>query len=413
MALPLPSLNMVLLESKGLLKDVIRNIAICDWCGALPYQWSPSLEKLVAKPPLKLTIYKVHLIISFLYIIGCFAQVGNYWKSASLSVVTHSVMFLTIGVLSLVTHIVNFACLEQVIALFNSFLQFEKETLEQEKKPKTKKPDRWQYIAKYLMLVERLTGVFMPITYHMDVIRNPCFPMYVGYWLSTQCQLDNLGKALKPSWAVEEIVANVAITMTSYYVWCFLLIGYCLHLSLQLVLHGHCFRTYIRDWGSEITKVSRIESVSAKMLSTYRQLQILCIEYRICFSNAMLGVSTTGICVIATICMYNTIQTVSGRNTTGSLQYDILYAWSGNTCLLIVVCVNGILADVYKVSLAVMDTLGSHSGLNKSKWFKKWFKSCPVLKIYLGGSNFFDQLTPLTLLDFVIDQTVSLLLVKN
>lgn len=266
-------------------------------------------------------------------------------------------------------------------------------------------------MVKFLLVLFTATGIFMPVLYHLDILRNPCFPMYVGYWLSNQC-LD-VGKPLKPTWTIDETSTHVAIALVSYFVWSFLLVGFTLNSSIQVILFGHCFRIYVSAFGRKIRKTKSSFYAIQRELSTYRELQIIYLEYRAIFSNLMIGAVTSVLLIICIICLYNTIQVVSGFDTTGgSLQYNIFYGWTGFCCMLEVVVVNGILADVYKNGNAGKNKINGDLGLKKNKYFQKWFKSCPVLRINLGGSNYFDSLTPLNLLDFVIDRTVSLLLVQ-
>jgi len=71
----------------------------------------------------------------------------------------------------------------------------------------------------------------------------------------------------------------------------------------------------------------------------------------------------------------------------------------------------GMLADVYSVAKKVHAEMSGTVALKKSKWFVRLLKSCLVLRVFLG-SNFLDEMTPLTCEDIAIDQTVGLLLLK-
>lgn len=44
---------------------------------------------------------------------------------------------------------------------------------------------------------------------------------------------------------------------------------------------------------------------------------------------------------------------------------------------------------------------------------RKFYKSCPLLKVKIGAVNFFDQLTPLVMLDQANDLTINFLLLSN
>lgn len=144
-----------------------------------------------------------------------------------------------------------------------------------------------------------------------------------------------------------------------------------------------------------------------------RQLQIMAIQYRLNHSQFQIGCGIPCWMAMETICLYNTLSLLGGSDTGGSIWYNLLYAWSGTVCFFVIIFVFGILADVYNVSAAVQEMIDGNPGLKRSKWLKRWVKSCPILKIYFGGTNYLDRLTPLNFQDLVIDQTVSLLLLKN
>lgn len=145
----------------------------------------------------------------------------------------------------------------------------------------------------------------------------------------------------------------------------------------------------------------------------YRQLQLLCIQYRLNYSRYMIGSIMPCLVSMSVICWYNTIKKISGQNVNASMGYSLLYGWGGFVSLLNVLFMFGILVDVSNVSKKVLRRVNCKEEFRKNKWFRRWLKSCPTLKIYFGGSNFLERRTPLNLTKFVIEQTVSLLLLKN
>ncbi len=155
------------------------------------------------------------------------------------------------------------------------------------------------------------------------------------------------------------------------------------------------------------------DNVKRNTTLLYRQLQVMAIQYRLNYSRVMIGISIPCVIAMETVCLYNTISLVSGRRANDSLGYNLLYAWTGIMLLLNVILMFGMLADVFNVSTKVLETINAKPEFRKSPWFRRWLRSCQVLKIYFGGTNYLDRLTPLTLEDFVINQTVSLLLLKK
>lgn len=160
-------------------------------------------------------------------------------------------------------------------------------------------------------------------------------------------------------------------------------------------------------------KISLNEVRSSKLYMNYRELQLVCIQYRVIYSRFMIGSIMPCFMSMSIMCLYNTIKTVSGENESSSTGYNLLYAWAGMICISNTLYMFGILADVSNVSEKVLGRLRGKVEFRKNKWFRKWLRSCPTLKIYFGGSNYLERRTPLNLTDFVIEQTVSLLLLKN
>ncbi len=144
-----------------------------------------------------------------------------------------------------------------------------------------------------------------------------------------------------------------------------------------------------------------------------RQLQVMAIQYRLNHSQFQIGFAIPSLIALQTISLYNTISLISGKDTGASIWYNLLYAWCGVVCFFMIIYVFGILADVYNVSNGVQKQINGTHDLKRNKWFKRWIKSCPALRIYFGGSNFLDRLTPLNFQDFVINQTVGLMLLQH
>jgi len=75
--------------------------------------------------------------------------------------------------------------------------------------------------------------------------------------------------------------------------------------------------------------------------------------------------------------------------------------------------VGAVIVNVFSVSKAVVQSFKSIPVTTKGndKWIRKFGKSLPIVKMGLGSGNFFDECTPLVMVDFAITQTVSLLLI--
>jgi len=82
-----------------------------------------------------------------------------------------------------------------------------------------------------------------------------------------------------------------------------------------------------------------------------------------------------------------------------------------DTILFLIVYTTG-MAGLYAASKAGQESLRNDLAKGNSKSFRQFVVSLPSLKCNIGGKNFVDELTPLVMLDFCINQTLALLLVN-
>jgi len=157
----------------------------------------------------------------------------------------------------------------------------------------------------------------------------------------------------------------------------------------------------------------QVTEKTQKKFLEFRELQLMAIQYRLIYSKYFLNVNTVSIIILAVLCLYNSI-TAAVEDGEGSKQLglSILYFWCAIASALVLLIDYGILGDVHAFSEKALKELKSKIELKQSKWCSKFLKSCPVIRVYIGGSNYFEKLTPLNLWNFVVDQTVSLLLLN-
>lgn len=131
-----------------------------------------------------------------------------------------------------------------------------------------------------------------------------------------------------------------------------------------------------------------------------RKLQLMLVQYRYIYSKSMC------ILFLETSCLYNSIDSIrKGISIFAGLNF--LYLWCGFAFALNVVLIFGTLANVHQNSKRIIGALKAKPEFGKSKWFNKWVRSFPVLRVYMGGTNYLETLTPLVMESFVVSQTVS------
>ncbi|XP_035716515.1 uncharacterized protein LOC118439372 [Folsomia candida] len=67
------------------------------------------------------------------------------------------------------------------------------------------------------------------------------------------------------------------------------------------------------------------------------------------------------------------------------------------------------LSDLFEVSVGFLDEMKLYHKFGNRKWFKKFLKSCPPLKLTIGDGQYFDRMTALGIWQYCVDQLITLL----
>lgn len=239
---------MVLYSNDALLATWLKNQSICNF--SMPFCWNQDMGMFQVKPNKNTTKkHKARLAIAFVYLTLALVQALLTWKHSTRNVTMHSITFITAFIMSLTSHSVNWIYRNEVVNLFNALLDFDRNQLSREQIQAQKFPTKTsvaQLFTKFLISVQTATGLFMPILYHLNVLRDPCFPMYVGYWLCEQCQNTELGM---PQTVSVQIGTKLMISLVSYTQWSFVYGGHCFHIGIELMLQGTCLQAFVEHIG--------------------------------------------------------------------------------------------------------------------------------------------------------------------
>lgn len=146
----------------------------------------------------------------------------------------------------------------------------------------------------------------------------------------------------------------------------------------------------------------------------FREIQLMTAMYRDIYSGYALGSFAAGIAITQIL-----------------LLFESIYAWKMDMFMKYLPFMLGIVQGVVLLvtstvflydNLAFVYVKATQASskiqcvvlpqLKRSEWFVKFHRSCPILKIHFGGSNFVDKQFILTLENQVVIQTISLLLLK-
>ncbi len=265
------------------------------------------------------------------------------------------------------------------------------------------------------MKIVEISCVTLPLFYHADLFRNPCLPIHLGgYWIvDAQCH-GQIGTELRATWSFQEILTKLLVLVVSYLNWSFLLSGSYFQITVVLLLKSHCMKSYILLAGQQIVNcLSEKRGSILQACLIYREIEVMSTEYRRLYSRYMTADVLVSVIIVHTISLYACIN--FGIELPLSMFFMFVLAALNTGVVLIFMYTS--LANVYKASKYVLEvqlkTGKDELMMRQNARFRRFRRSCKVVKVYIGNSNYVEPLTPLTMEQFAIDQTISLMLLKH
>ncbi len=242
--------------------------------------------------------------------------------------------------------------------------------------------------------------------YWVTMMNTPCYPGNVGYFLLHECT----GNPLLPT-GLLAIVQKFCMSTFASLLYQFTFSTVILEYEITM-LHPYCIMNYLRLFVHKLF-AKNIGKFNAneieKLLVMYREIEILAAN----FNGFHAGVLIVSYVVDCSTAFITSLYTVLGLYKTmpfivliqcGVLVFDVSAAVKDFD--------GGYKSGVFAVSKQVLGKVKSDERLMTRKVFRKKIKSWRTLRIYLGSSNYFDELTPLALMDLNVSTTVSLLLLQ-
>jgi len=99
-------------------------------------------------------------------------------------------------------------------------------------------------------------------------------------------------------------------------------------------------------------------------------------------------------------------------NSSNLIALFIFTSCSTNGLLVLMICLGGMVAIRSKSKKVLQENKVMQGETQReSKIYRKFWQSCPIIKIKFGAQNFVEELTPLNCLDFTVNLAVQFLLV--
>lgn len=182
---------------------------------------------------------------------------------------------------------------------------------------------------------------------------------------------------------------------------------FCVVNGFMITCHG--LKSYTQFYCNSVNRALTRQRPSFKTIQIYRHLQL----FERCLN---LIYSTTGLMIIfqligIVVQVFSCYLFIKLHSTLTVLQW-VLIALMGGDSLLFNGFVFGVAAKVNESSKEQLLTLKKKQKVEKSRWMKRFYGSCPSLKIGFGVVSYVENLTPLAFLNFNFIQTVSLIMLQ-
>lgn len=197
--------------------------------------------------------------------------------------------------------------------------------------------------------------------------------------------------------------------VSNFRAWSFFSGSCCYCVVNSFMITCHCLKSYTLFYCYSVNRTLIRQRPSFKTIQIYRHLQIFerCLNLIYSSTGLMTIFQLIGIVVQIFSC-YLFIKLHSKLNM---LQW-ILIVLMGGDSLVFNGFVFGVAAKVNESSKEKLLTLKRKQKVKKNHLMKRFYRSCPSLKIGFGVVSYIENLTPLAFLNFNFLQTVSLIMLQ-
>lgn len=240
----------------------------------------------------------------------------------------------------------------------------------------------------------------------------PCLPFSPGFWILETCSKyhTNIFDTFALSGFLELFYWACICSLVAWSVSILLANQFFVSYQLFFVV-ASCIRYYLNNLLLHI-KNQRKQLSTPDLIRLYKKLQLMtCFFNRInqdMFTSVLLFIN--GLTYVICLFSFLTVKT--------SMSIPQLVILSSATCQVLITITfgYGIFGGIYNDSVRVLQAFRSKNthlkARNETKVCVKLVHSLCPLKVMIGSVNYFDRLTPITLIDFFFGILVSLLLLK-
>ncbi|CAL8148640.1 unnamed protein product [Orchesella dallaii] len=401
-----------MLLNEGFLRIYILHLNLLHTVGTFTFKFNPENEKLeiCSHPQLRWQNCKwfIHLLFgSMLWI----QWVHGAINGMNLSVSCECLLYASLRLVELLTIWTYTKRRESVVELFNLMFQFEKIYIKGNKVTYVKM-GKWEKRKNiFLHLAAFFGGSAIAVLYTIQRWFTPCTPVTFAYFILKECRTD-VGDL---KWSLISNLYLIGIATLSFW----LTIDMFNRLVFQIINLSY-FPSY---WFLHSLKIYRVNLFLPNndrpqsqyqfflRLCKYRDLQIFLRFYN-CIQQDVAIVAILNAFMIALVISLFALLHIGWEM---SFSHWLLNFLTAIDTFLGILLVYGSYAKVCTNSRKIVMELKTRPPkdcfLRKNMaLLKRYVKSFPSLKIFFGSVNFLEELTPIVMLHFCLNQLVSLLL---
>ncbi|CAL8068823.1 unnamed protein product [Orchesella dallaii] len=390
-----------MLLKENLIHYIKLQLKLHSLIGTRPFQFSAT-DKLFASSKREYNWGLIKVALYSFYVLTEWMLVIHKASNGAFDKFSEGLLFATGQASYCFTKYTVFTQRFSVIELFNLLINFEEVNFAAIKISKNNTTTIVKQTQQAVILYATITG----FCYLMMMWIFPCHLVPLAYFTMPEC--------LNPSYHGDWSTSSRFQLMIIGIIVLGLYIDTGGDLALFLVnftlVQSYCFYRYVQIVDQ---LVSDKPKQAQKHLPLYRQIQILNRYYNVIQKNGLI-IAHEYTLIIAIIISVVTLLSL-GSNV--SLPEFIMHGLSGVDAAIVLVVCNTIMGQMYSASKQFCTKkkdhiLSNQVGNVQRRWIQRYLKSCAVLKCNVGDVNFIEELTPLVMLDFCINQTVSLLLLQ-
>ncbi|CAL8127509.1 unnamed protein product [Orchesella dallaii] len=390
-----------MLQSENMLDAAIKLQKIANFFFALPFEWNSSSNKFkVLSRRKSLTFFWLGFLISFSHVFIA-SILGFLARKTDTNPVSRgfTILFVFGEWASVYIQWTHAKHKKMKVYLLNNMVLYDST----HNKEKWSASDLKSVGAKNLMQQFTSSAIIMPTAMTILYTVKPCLTIGISSVILEECKFEGGGLSGISSWIFK--VVYVLYTAKSY---SFIVPGAFYFFQNEMFLKTYCFLRYLQLLKRKIADKSASNHDIKRISNDYRIIQTMALVFNGIYQKWAIVV----LLIFQTIIQIAGVCSLIRFGKVMQVAESAVFLVCAFNAVSIILIVYGSAAHVNMCSAGVIKSfkrVTTKMGREK-KWWIRFVRSCPEVKIRFGATNYIDQLSPINYMDFNINQTVTVLI---